>query len=88
MKVIGIGEKIGTYEGTEYHNVMIHCTKEDDSCMGVVTEVVKIKFNNVHEIFGNPMSSADWQALLGKNIVVNYNRYGTVQNVSILENLK
>lgn len=85
MKVVGISEKSGEFQGREYHNIMIHCTKESDVAYGVITEVVKVKFGNVHEVFGKAMSSADWQNLVGKTLLVNYNRYGTVQSVQIVE---
>lgn len=85
MKVIGIQEKSGSFEGREYHNVMIHCTKESDDSYGEITEVVKVKFANVREVFGKPMSASDWQNLLQKTVFVNYNRYGNVQAVQIAE---
>lgn len=84
MKVIGITEKKGDYEGREYHNVMIHCTKEDDSAFGQLSEVIKVKYSNVIEVFGKPMSAADWQQLIGKKVFVSYNRYGVVQDVTVM----
>ena len=85
MEVIGIAEKSGEYKGSNYHNIMIHCTKESDECFGLVSEVLKVKFGNVKEVFGKHMNSNDWQELLGKDVAVNYNRYGTVQSVIIRE---
>lgn len=85
MKVVGITEKSGEYQGREYHNIMIHCTKESDDSYGLITEVVKVKFGNVREVFGKPMSAADWQNLVGKTVFVNYNRYGTVQSVQVAD---
>lgn len=85
MKVIGIQERSGEYQGNKYHNVMIHCTKESDDSYGEITEVIKVKFSNVREVFGKAMSSADWQNLISKNIFVNYDRYGVVQFVQIVE---
>ena len=85
MKVVGITEKSGEYQGREYHNIMIHCTNESDDAYGLITEVVKVKFGNVREVFGKAMSSADWQNLVDKTVFVNYNRYGTVQSVQIAE---
>lgn len=83
MKVIGITEKSGDYQGREYHNIMIHCTKESDDSYGLITEVVKVKFSNVREVFGKAMSASDWQNLVDKTVFVNYNRYGVVQSVMI-----
>lgn len=85
MKVVGITEKSGEYQGIEYHNIMIHCIKESDDAYGHITEVVKVKFGNVREVFGKAMSAADWQNLVDKTVFVNYNRYGTVQSVQIAE---
>lgn len=85
MNVVGISEKIGEYQGRDYHNIMLHCTKESDDSYGLITEVVKVKFANVSEVFGKVMSAADWQNLVGKTVFVNYNRYGTVQSVQVAE---
>lgn len=85
MKVIGIQERSGEYQGNKYHNVMIHCTKESDDSYGEITEVIKVKFANVREVFGKAMSAADWQNLLHNTIYVNYDRYGIVQSVQIAE---
>ncbi|MCM1228210.1 MAG: hypothetical protein NC320_12480 [Clostridium sp.] len=85
MQVLGIAEKMGKYEGNEYHNIMIHCCKENENAYGQITEVVKVKFANVREVFGKVMSASDWQRLVGKTIFVSYDRYGVVQNVQAAE---
>lgn len=87
LNVVGVQEKIGNYQGVDYHNVMIHCINDYPlvNCFGQTTETIKVKFALVKEVFGKPMSSADWQNLVGKAIKVTYNRFGNVDEVRIIE---
>ena len=61
MKVIGIQEKAGKYEGRDYHNFILHCTKKADGngSLGEVTELVKIKASDLSYIFDKVMTSSD-----------------------------
>jgi len=83
MKVVGIKQAAGKYEGQDYHNVNLHCTFEDENALGLVTEVVKCKFAKIKEIFGMEMKAEDWQGLIGSDILVNYSKYGAVNGVII-----
>lgn len=83
MKLIGVQEKKGEYQGTNYHNIILHVTKQDDNALGAVTETVKVKRASVTEVFGKDMQSKDFEAALGKDINVFYNRYGTPQSITI-----
>lgn len=88
LNVVGVQEKKGNYQGVDYHNVMIHCINDNPAvnCFGQTTETLKVKFALVKEVFGKPMSSADWQNLIGEAIKVTYNRFGNVDEVRIIEN--
>lgn len=85
MVVLGVQEKRGQYQGNDYHNVMLHCSKEDSDCYGVITEVIKVKFSNVSEVFGKVMSASDWSNLIGCSIIANYNRFGNIEHISVDE---
>ena len=92
LEVVGVQEVKGTYEGNDYHNVMLHCINENPQDtskkkhIGSVVDSIKIKFALVKEVFSKSMSSADWQNLIGKEIKVTYNRFGNVDEVRVIEN--
>lgn len=90
MKVIGIQEKAGKYEGRDYHNFILHCTKKADGngSLGEVTELVKIKASDSSYIFDKVMTSSDWQNLIGKEIKYFCDKYGKVVDVRIVEPVK
>lgn len=84
-KVIGVQEKAGEYQGHEYHNVLLHTTTTADNALGEVTEVIKVKYNDVPEVFNKVMKSEDWQNLIGNEISVMYDRYGRTADIQIHE---
>lgn len=85
LTVIGVQEKQGTYQGVDYDNYIIHCTREDENAFGVVSEQIKIKSKSVSDLFGFSMGNSDWCDLIGKNIRVFYNKYGNVDEVRITD---
>lgn len=87
LNVVGVQERKGNYQGFDYHNVILHVLDDNPAtnCFGHTVQQVKIKFNLVKEVFGKPMSSADWQNLVGEFIRVTYNRFGNVDEVKIIE---
>lgn len=87
LTVIGVQQKQGEYQGKPYNNYILHCTKEDESgnSFGVISEQVKVKASKVVEIFGHTMTPSDWDELVGKEIRVFYNKYGTADEVRIIE---
>lgn len=85
IKVVGVSERSGNYQGFDYHNVYIHVNREDNNAFGVIAEQIKIKFAQVPNVFGKAMSAADWQALVGKDISVSYNRFGNCEAINIIK---
>lgn len=88
MKVMGVIRKTGdfTKDGKvyQYDNMCIHCTYEDGNCIaGVLTEMLKVKISNLNECFGTVVTTEFLQLLVGEEIVVNYNKFGNVQNIQI-----
>lgn len=88
VKVVGVSEKNGVYEGRDYHNVYLHTLSEDENCFGHIAEQIKIKFANVASVFGKAMSAADWQSLVGKTICPYYNRFGNVEKIDVFSDEK
>lgn len=85
MKVVGIIQKKGVYEGHDYDNIMIHCTYEDANGLasGVLTCSHKLKVRNLEAIFGQKMTSVDLEALIGADIQVFYDRFRNVEKIIV-----
>lgn len=87
MKVVGLIQKKGTFEGRDYNNLMIHCTyidRANSSAVGELTTALKVKVANIDAVFGRKMSDKDIDALIGKEIAAYYNRFGVVDRIEIL----
>lgn len=85
MKVIGMVQKHGEYQGREYDNTYLHCVVSDDDALGELTEVVKFKTSETRDIFGRTMHAPDWEDLLGQSIRVYYGRYGRVDEIRVID---
>jgi len=85
LKVIGVQDKEGVYQGVNYHNYILHCTRADENAFGVISEQVKVKANSVSDVFGCCMKNADLELLIGKHIRVFYNKYGQVDEIRVLD---
>lgn len=85
MKVVGVQEKSGEYQGQKYHNYLTHCLKEDDNALGVISEIVKLKYAKVSEVFGHPMNPEDWQSLISKDIRCYFDKFGQTEEIRIIE---
>lgn len=88
MKIVGVIERKGTYENNNYHNVNLHCTRPDENAMGVISEVVKIKFSEHENILGKKYTPEDWQGLLGREIIPMYDKYGRTNYIKFLDGNK
>jgi len=85
MRVVGVQQRSGEYQGNKYDNFLIHCLKEDDDCLGEISEIVKVKASKVKEIFGRQMQPEDWQNLIGKEIRQYCDKYGQTIEVRVVE---
>lgn len=83
LKVVGLIERKGNYQGNDYHNVILHCTKEDSNAIGELTEVVKLRHGRLSEIFGKQTNLTDLVDLIGQTIYVYYDRFQNVQSVML-----
>lgn len=90
MKIIGISESKGAYEGFKYHNYIFYCENSGmPAVSGVVVERFKIKsdvISNFYERFGNGEKLNDFfNYLIGKKIRIFYNRYGQPNEIDLIE---
>ncbi len=84
IKVVGVSESKGNYNGSDYHNVILHTVQDMDNTIGQRVIQEKCKFKNVESVFGARMSAADWQFLIGKEVRCFYDRFGQLQSVSVV----
>lgn len=84
MKVIGIAERSGEFNGKAWHNINIHCTYNDDNAIGELTKIVKVKAAISDEVFSTKVDTNFLRSLIGKNIRVYYNQYGNVDMINLV----
>lgn len=97
MKVIGIVNSKGDYEGRPYHNLVFHVSFENDNankdCCGLLVDYVKLKYSVLNDLFGlgladpadvEKLSASDFDEWVGCEIDVAYNKYGAVQSIKKL----
>lgn len=85
MKVVGIQEKKGNYNGINYDNYLLHCLKNDAQAIGEISEVVKVKVANSKEVFGTVVDETYRRSLVGKEIRCYYDKFGVVTEVRVLK---
>ena len=85
LTVIGVQQKKGIYHTVPYDNYVLHCTREDENAFGVVTDQIKVKSLSVPDVFGFSMTNSDWEELIGKTICVFYNKYGSADEIRIVD---
>lgn len=98
MKILGIVNSQGDFNGNKYHNLVLHCsykeTNERKDCCGELTDVVKLRFSDLNAFFSmgladpsevERMSAANFDFLLGEEIEVSYNKFGAVQGIKVLD---
>lgn len=98
MKVIGIVNSKGDYQGNKYHNLVLHVTyketNERKDCRGLLVDTIKLRFADLNALFSmgladpkdvDNMTSENFDFLLGKEIEVAYNKFGGVQTVNVLD---
>jgi hypothetical protein len=84
VKVIGIAESKGEYEGSIYHNVNFQCTVpyEDGKGTGLQAKSVKVKYKVLTECYGKPLTDKEIVAFVGKEVNFYYDEY---KNVSVVQ---
>ena len=90
MKIIGIQESKGAYEGFKYHNYLLYCENSGmPTIAGVVVERFKIKStvnNDFYNRYSNGMKLNEFfNFIIGENIRIFYNRYGQPDVIDLIE---
>lgn len=98
MKILGIVNSQGNYQGRDYHNLVLHVSYKEENLnkdfQGLMVDTVKLRYSDLNTIFnmGIPdpkdvekMQSAEFSHLIGKEIEVNYNKFGGVQSVKLID---
>ena len=87
LKIVGIQRKSGDFQGIHYDNIMVHCINDDPkpACIaGGACESIKIKSEDVHQVFGGLISNdSDFRSLIGMAINPFYDRYGRVLKADV-----
>lgn len=98
MKVIGIVNSQGDYEGRHYHNLVLQVETENtnankDVC-GLLADTVKLRYSDLNTLFNmgfadpadvEKLTAKDFKdILLNAEVDVAYNKFGAVQSVTIL----
>lgn len=79
MKIMGVRESKGTYEGYDYYNFKLSCLEPIEPTRGYGHECVVVKVP--HLVFADFLQRAaggDVNKLLGLEVDVIYDRYGKV----------
>ena len=98
MKVIGIVNSQGEYQGTKYHNLVLYVTYKETNvlkdCRGLIADKIKLRFSDLNALFSmgladskdvEKMTTENFDFLLGKEIEVAYNKFGGVLTVNVLD---
>ena len=98
MKIVGIINTQGEFNGNRYHNLVLHVTYENDNdkkdVCGMLTDTVKIRYADLDTVLNLGLADpADVERLqaesfsdyLGAEIDVAYNKFGAVQSVTVLK---
>lgn len=78
MKIMGMRESKGEYEGHVYHNFVLQCLEPMEMGKGIGANCVQVKVPA--SVFADFLGGYDGQVdkLLGVSIGVSYDRYGKV----------
>lgn len=98
MKIIGIVNSMGDYQGNKYHNLVLHVsykdTNERKDCQGLMTDKLKLRYSDLNDLLSlgladpadvQKMTSETFNYLLGKEIEVAYNKFGGIQSLKVLD---
>lgn len=85
MKIFGVEQKEGIYEGNAYNNIHFHGTEpfSNINSAGEKAKEVKVKHRVLSSNFGKELNLKDIQALVGKELSFYYNEHGSVTVVQL-----
>lgn len=94
MKVVGIVNSQGDFNGKPYHNLVFQVTTKNENenrdVCGLLVDTVKIRYADLNVVLGLGLADpSDVEKLgaemfddyLGSELEVSYNKYGAVQSI-------
>lgn len=101
MKVVGIINSQGDYNGNKYHNLVLQCTAENTNdkkdVFGLLVDTVKIRYADLNAVFSmgladssdvEKLTASAFEDYVGAEIDVSYNKFGAVQAIKVLSTSK
>ena len=87
MKIIGVEEKSGNFQGNDYHNIVFHCTEpfKSEKGTGLRTESIKVKYVIISENLGKPLTAKEIAAFAGQDANFYYDKFNNVSLVEFLQ---
>ena len=98
MKVVGIVNSQGDFNGKPYHNLVFHVTAPNDNAnrdvCGLLTDTVKVRYSDLNMVLGLGLADpSDVEKLgaemfddyLGAELEVSYNKYGAVNAIKAVK---
>lgn len=98
FKVVGVyntGSQV--YKENAYHNLMLQVEYQNDNknkdCIGTMVDAIKVKYSRLGDIFHleasdfkiEQLQASYFQFLVGKQIKVYYDRYGSVDGITVID---
>lgn len=100
MKIVGIVNSQGDFNGKPYHNLVLHVTMENENTnkdvCGLLTDTIKLRYSDINDMLGlgladpsdvEKLKAETFQQYVGKKIDVAYNKFGAVQSVKIYDDV-
>lgn len=98
MKVVGVLNSQGDFNGNRYHNLVLQVVTENtndkkDVC-GQLVDTVKIRYADLNNILGlgladpadvEKIQAESFSDYIGADIDVGYNKYGAVQSLKVIK---
>ena len=87
MKIVGVTNSSGNYQGNDYDNIILHCTEpfNNEKSTGLRTESFKIKHSIMAEIFGKSLTSKELAAFVGQEANFFYDKFNHVNLVQLVQ---
>ena len=92
VKVVGIAETQGNFEGRPFHSVKFHISEpfnpngntENKKCYGMETSIQSVKFDNLPFVLDRPMRMDELVTYIGSEAEFLYDKNGVVSKISFL----
>lgn len=85
IEILGVSEREGVFEGHAYHNLYLHTAEpfNPDYGYGQKVEFHKVRWSDCVSLF--EVAGSNLMDLIGRRVVLNYNKYGNVSSVTIVK---